>query len=197
MQAGFPAKHPREVTCGLPWERAPAGPPPPAPGNLGGVTRAQAGFTLLELVVVLLLLALVAGLAVPNLERLYAGAVRSTERAYILDQLASLGRRAMQRGRAFVVVGSGDASRAAAGEADDPGPARRRPAGFALPPAARADHAANVIDVPDGWEVSFDEPLVVRANGVCLGAELILRHLGAVDVRIRLEPPFCRVAADA
>ena len=172
MQAGFPA---------------PAGPRSAAPGG-------QAGFTLVELVVVLALLALVAGLAVPNLERLYAGAVRSTERAYILDQFAGLGRRAMQRGRAFVVVGSGDASRPAAGEADDPGPARRRPAGFALPPAARA---ANVIDVPDGWEVSFDEPLVVRANGVCLGAELTLRHLGAVDVRVRLEPPFCRVAADA
>ena len=172
---------------------APAGPRPAAPG-------AQTGFTLLELVVVLALLALVAGLAIPNLERLYAGAVRSTERAYILDQFAGLGRRAMQRGRAFVVVGSGDASRPAAGEADDPGPARRRPAGFALPPAARADRAdraANGIDVPDGWEVSFDEPLVVRANGVCLGAELTLRHLGAVDVRVRLEPPFCRVAADA
>ena len=145
----------------------------------------------------LLLLALVAGLAVPNLERLYAGAVRSTERAYILDQFASLGRRAMQRGRAYVVVGAGDASRAAAAEADDSVPARHRPAGFALPHAARPDHAAHVIDLPEGWEVSFDQPLVVRANGVCLGAELILRHLGAVDVRVRLEPPFCRVAADA
>ena len=209
MQAGFIAKHPREhsrqsprdhpreVTCGHPWERASAGPPPPEPGVLGGVAGAQVGFTLLELVVVLALLALVAGIAVPNLERLYAGAVRSTERAYILDQFASLGRRAMQRGRAFVVVGSGDAPPVAAGEADDPRPAPRRPAGLAFPPAARADHAANVIDVPDGWVISFDEPLVVRANGVCLGAELTLRHLGAVDVRIRLEPPFCRVDADA
>ena len=163
----------------------------------GANPASQRGFTLLELVVVLALLALVAGLAVPNLERLYAGAVRSTERAYILDQFASLGRRAMQRGRAYVVVGSGDASRAAAGEADEPGTTRRRPAGLALTPPARADHAADVIDVPDGWEIAFDEPLVVRANGVCLGTELTLRHLGEVDVRIRLEPPFCRVAADA
>ena len=167
-----------------------AGARPAAPGGQGGVT-------LLELVVVLLLLALLAGLAVPSLERLYAGAVRSTDRAYILDQFASLGRRAMQRGRAYVVVGSGDASSAGAGEAGDPGPARPRAAGFALPPAAPANHAAHVIDLPEGWEVFFDEPLVVRANGVCLGAELTLRHLGAVDARIRLEPPFCRVDADA
>ena len=169
---------------------APAGPRPAAPGG-------QAGFTLIELLVVLALLALVAGIAYPNLERLYAGAVRSTERAYILDQFASLGRRAMERRRAFVVVGSGDASRATTGEADDPGPARRRPPGLAFPPAARPDRAPDVIDLPAGWEVSFDEPLVVRANGVCLGAEVTLRHLGVVDVRVRLEPPFCRVPADA
>ena len=181
MQAGFPA---------------PVGPRPGAPG-------AQAGFTLIELLVVLALLALVAGIAYPNLERLYAGAVRSTERAYILDQLASLGRRAMQQRRAFVVVGSGkNGVRVGFREPDE---GRRKPLwphspGFAkthsdpIFPAARAP---DVIDLPDGWEVSFDEPLVVRANGVCLGAEVTLSHLGVVDVRVRLEPPFCRVPADA
>ena len=198
MLAGFFAIHPREVACGHLGKRAPAGrPPPPEPGVPSAAPGGQAGFTLIELLVVLALLALVAGIAFPNLERLYAGAVRSTERAYILDQFASLGRRAMQRGRAYVVVGSGDTSPAATGEADDPGPARRRPGGLALPPAARPDRAPDVIDLPEGWEVSFDEPLVVRANGVCLGAEVTLRHLGEVDVRVRLEPPFCRVPADA
>ena len=169
--------------------------------NSGANPASQRGFTLLELVVVLALLALVAGLAIPNLERLYAGAVRSTERAYILDQFASLGRRAMQQGRAYVVVWSeagpsGRGARVESGDEDRPGTAGRRPSGFALPPAARLDHAAHVIDLPEGWEISFDEPLVVRANGVCLGAELTLRHLGVVDVRVRLEPPFCRVGAD-
>ena len=51
------------------------------------------------------------------------------------------------------------------------------------------------IELPDGWEIELDAPLVVRANGVCLGAGLILRHLGVVDVRVELEPPFCRVDA--
>ena len=156
----------------------------------------ESGFTLLELVVVLLLLSLVAALAFPNLERLYAGVVRSTERAYILDQFTGLGRRAMQGGRTFVVVASGGGKRSATAAA--PREARARPGDTGpLPPAARRDDAPHRIDLPEGWEISFDEPLVVRANGVCLGAELTLRHRGEVDVRIRLEPPFCRVDADA
>ena len=173
----------------------------------GAKPASQRGFTLLEMVVVLLLLALVAGLAVPNLERLYAAAVRSTERAYILDQFASLGRRAMVRGQAFVVVGSDDAPPADSGRPSGPrfnsagpngaGAGRLRGSGLALAPAAGPDHAPQVIDLPEGWELSFDEPLVVRANGVCLGAELTLRHRGEVEVRVRLEPPFCRVDADA
>ena len=200
-----PRDHPREVECGHLGKRAPAGrPPPPEPGVPSAAPGGQAGFTLIELLVVLALLALVAGIAFPNLERLYAGAVRSTERAYILDQFASLGRRAMQRGRAYVVVGSGEKNGVRVGFRE-PDEGRRKSLwphspGFAkthsdpIFPAARAP---DVIDLPAGWEISFDEPLVVRANGVCLGAEVTLRHLGEVDVRVRLEAPFCRVPADA
>ena len=53
----------------------------------------------------------------------------------------------------------------------------------------------HAIDLPHGWEIELDAPLVVRANGVCLGAGLILRHHGVVDLRVDLEPPYCRVDA--
>ena len=142
----------------------------------------------------LLLLSLVAGLALPNLERFHAGATKATERAFILDQLTGLGHRAMRQRRTYVVQGSG---RPQPAEPGSPGEAGRRPGGHAPAPAARADHEPHEIDLPEGWEVSFDQPLVVRANGVCLGAELTLHHRGAEDVRIRLEPPFCRADADA
>ena len=162
---------------------------PPVPGSLQG-------FTLLELVVVLLLLALVTAIAVPNLGRLYEGVVRSTERDYILDQFTGLGRRAMQQGRTYVIFGTGGSPPAGPAE---PGGAGRRPGDPepALGPAARPGHEPHVIDLPEGWEISLDEPLVIRANGVCLGAELTLRHRGAVNLRIRLEPPYCRIVADA
>ena len=141
----------------------------------------------------LLLLVLVAGLAFPNLERFRAGATKATERAFILDQLTGLGHRAMRQRRTYVLQGS---DRLSPAEPSAPG-AAGRPGGHALAPAARSDHEPHEIDLPEGWEVSFDKPLVVRANGVCLGAELTLYHRGAEDVRIRLEPPFCRADADA
>ena len=53
------------------------------------------------------------------------------------------------------------------------------------------------IDVPEGWEIRLAPPLVVRANGVCLGAVLTLRYQGVEEEGIDLEAPFCRVDPDA
>ena len=161
------------------------------------------GFTLLELLVVLVLVALVTALAIPNLERLQASLTRKTERDYILDQFAGLSRQAMVQGRSYVVFGTGGVQ-----EAEPFVPARgpagaasaawsRQPAGHAFETPLHAEHERYVIDVPKGWEIRLDEPLVIRANGVCLGAELTLRHRGAVDTRVDLEPPYCRIDSDA
>lgn len=123
---------------------------------------------------------LVTALAMPNLERLSAGVARKTERDRILDQFAGLGRRAMLQGRSYVVFGSGGAE-------DAGSPGASFPAG----------HERYALDLPQGWEVLLDPPLVFLANGACLGAELTLRHRGVEDVRIDLDPPYCRIDADA
>lgn len=161
---------------------------------------AAPGFTLLELLVVLVLVGLVTTLALPNLERLQGAVTRKTERDYILDQFAGLGREAMLRRRAYAVFGSGEAPEAGfpvtAGEAADAVAQRPRnwPAGDGFGPQG---HERYAIDLPDGWEIRLDEPLLVYANGLCLGAGLSLYHQGAEDVRVVLEPPYCRVAPDA
>ena len=158
---------------------------------------------MLELTVVLLLMALVTTLAMPNLERLYAGLTRKTERDSILDQFVGLGRQAMLQGQPYVVFGAGVAQ-----DAEPHGPAREtedaasrdpraRPAGHSSGPPFYAGHERYVIDLPEGWEIRLDPPLVVRTNGVCLGSELILRHGGVVDVRVELEAPYCRIDAGA
>ena len=158
---------------------------------------------MLELTVVLLLMALVTTLAMPNLERLSAGITRKTERDHILDQFVGLGRQAMLQGRSYVVFGAGRAQ-----DAEPPEPAREtadaasggpraRSAGPSSDPSPHAGHERYVIDLPEGWEIRLDPPLVVRTNGVCLGSELILRHGGVVDVRVELEAPYCRIDAGA
>lgn len=138
----------------------------------------RGGFTLLELLIVLALLGLATAVAFPNLERLYVAATRTSERDHVLDQVAALGREAMLRGRAYVVFGN-----ARAPGADE---------------AARyAEYETYVVDVPDGWRLELDRPLVVRANGVCLGGALTLSHPEEEAVRVELAPPYCRVDADA
>ena len=52
------------------------------------------------------------------------------------------------------------------------------------------------LEVPAGWEVDLDRPLLVRANGVCLGATMTLVHRGQSMARVVLQAPYCRVDAD-
>ena len=157
------------------------------------------GFTLLELLVVLALVGLVAAIAFPNLERLYAAVTRETERDHILDQFAGLGLRAMRQGRSFVVfdaVGPRDLSPPDSTESG----AAPEAAGSAVPDhgsTALAGLTPYAIDLPEGWEIRLDPPLVVRASGVCLGASLTLYHQGEAEPPIDLDPPWCRVEPDS
>ena len=132
-------------------------------------------------------------LAVPGVARLHGSMVKSTERSHILDQFANLGRQAMHEGRTLLVLSTTvDASDPPSSPPGESGPPPR--AGeFDASAMERAEPRA--IDLPQGWAIELDRPLFVRTNGVCLGAALILRHHGIVDVRVDLEPPYCRVDA--
>ena len=74
---------------------------------------------------------------------------------------------------------------------------RTRISGSPAGPASHSDYEHYVLDLPEGWEIRLDEPLVVHANGVCLGAALTLYDGEAEDLRVDLEPPYCRVDPDA
>lgn len=152
-----------------------------------------AGFTLLELIVVVTLISVVTALATPNLQRLYGAVARTTERNEILDRFANLGRQAMLHRRAYLVVGSDTPNERKKGDTamrfDD------EDAPFSGVVSPLEHHEPYRMDVPDGWTLHLPTPILVRANGVCLGGEVALSYNGEPDVRLVLEPPYCRVGA--
>lgn len=137
--------------------------------------RRPRAFTLVEVIVVLALLSLLGAIVLPNLDALVGGFGRATERAVILDQVAGLGERALLDGTGYVVTGSHH-------DDDEPPPAR-----FSHYPTLR-------VDAPEGWRVVVAPPVVVHANGVCMGGVVRLGETAGVQEAVELRAPHCRVA---
>jgi general secretion pathway protein G len=120
------------------------------------------GYTLLELLVVILLLGVISGLAIPRLYALYESATRAFEREDLRRQIAALGYRAYVEARGFTLGDEEDTSLRS------------------LPLAP-----------PDGWQVAVTKPIAYHSNGVCSGGTLMLKH-GGREEYLTLEPPLCQ-----
>lgn len=156
-------------------------------GASRGHRRPSRGITLVELLVVLALLGVIGALVLPNLERFTAGVTRNSERDLILNEIAGLGTEAMLQGRGFVVLDT-DALEELEAEADPD--AEGQTGQHVHDPTGLPVHR---LEIPDGWHLDLDAPLVVRATGACLGGRLALEHDDVPPVEVELVPPYCRV----
>jgi prepilin-type N-terminal cleavage/methylation domain-containing protein len=133
-----------------------------------------AGFTLLELVVVLLLLALMTSMALPRMQRWHDAVQARAQGAAVLDQL---------RAAAF-----------AAG-------ARRMRLALTASSLADAVPAAESqllhLSLPPGWVATRVEEAAFLANGLCEPGALELRSDRGVDLRLRISGPRCGVSIEA
>ena len=120
------------------------------------------GYTLLELLIVILLLGLLTGLALPSLYRLYESGRVAFEKDEVIRQIASLGYVAYSHGTYYQLA--------------------RLPNEEQNPP---------LFELPDGWALTAEPPIQYHPNGVCLGGTVKITF-GHSEIVLKLDPPLCK-----
>lgn len=125
------------------------------------------GFTLIEMLVVLLVLGLLTAAVFPSMERMARSSQLKTERDAIVGRLGELGYEAYLSGKSIVLSDSLSAVR-----------------------------ATYPVDLPEGWVLRVDRPISFMFNGICGGGEVTLIAPDKVAERINLAPPSCEVTSN-
>ncbi|GAP33868.1 prepilin-type N-terminal cleavage/methylation domain-containing protein [Piscinibacter sakaiensis] len=167
------------------------------------------GFTLIEMMVVLVLLGLVTTLALPAVQRWHDGLQLRAQGMGIVEALraaafaAGASRRDLVMDRdsfsaaataAPMPAASGPAPVEASAEgagAGSNGPADGVPAVPPAPPVPREGRAS--APLPAGWRVERVERAVFLANGLCRPGRAALRSPAGVALTVRVDGPACAV----
>jgi general secretion pathway protein G len=122
---------------------------------------------LIELVVVLLIIGLLSGLAMPRLATLYTRFQFSLEQEEMITRISQLGYQAFQKASDLKLV--------------------------SYPPPPESTESSP-LELPVGWRLKTDQPILFRSNGSCSGGTVYLIYQDQ-EIVLKLNPPFCQVSS--
>jgi len=157
----------------------------------------KSGYTLLELLVVLVIFSLLAGIIIPHLITMYYSVKAAYERDEALSQISGLNYQAFKQGKKFKLtrypVEQNEASTVEESSEFEDGTEYVESADGGE--STDIDEAEDVpLELKEGWTLRTDTPILFRANGVCSGGTVYLKYYDQAEFSVRLTPPFCRAS---
>ncbi len=134
------------------------------------------GYTLLELLVVMLIFSLLAGVTIPRLTTMYDSVQTAFERDEVFARLGELGYLSFRQSRDFTLT-------------DYPPIYENDP--YTLEEIKPVPKLPTNWKLPKDWQIRVDAPILFRANGACNGGILQLQYQQQ-KIKIQLKPPFCQ-----
>lgn len=153
--------------------------------------RRMRGFTLLELLVILVIVGLIAGVVAPQLSKLSDRIAFAMNREGVEHALALLPYDAFRRREDLILsaTNSKDTS------TDDTSMNVIMMGGGAGDKETRTQPPVlskrAVLSLPAGWQIESQAPILFRSNGFCTGGEVTIR-VGSYAYIYKLSPPDCR-----